>query len=282
MFDALVRGRLVLAPAAGRGEGQLLDRDPAAERDRRAAHGARAERLDPGRPDPPPADARACRRAGSSARTTPGSAPRRWSRRSSRPRGRRASSSGGRSSSGACGSGGISTARRSSSSSSGSGRRPTTSNERFTMDDAYARAVIKVFVELHARGHVYRDNYMVNWDPGLRSAISDLEVEQRTSHRHALLDRLPAGGRLGLDHGRHGPAGDDAGGHRGRRASRGRALPRPDRQRGDPAAGRSAPAGDRRRARRPGVRHRLPQDHPGPRPQRLRDRAPRTGSRRSR
>ena len=53
-------------------------------------------------------------------------------------------------------------------------------NERFTMDDAYARAVIKVFVELHARGHVYRDNYMVNWDPGLRSAISDLEVEQRT------------------------------------------------------------------------------------------------------
>ena len=53
-------------------------------------------------------------------------------------------------------------------------------NERFTMDDAYARAVTKVFVELHARGHIYRDNYMVNWDPGLGSAISDLEVEQRT------------------------------------------------------------------------------------------------------
>jgi valyl-tRNA synthetase len=53
-------------------------------------------------------------------------------------------------------------------------------DERFTMDDAYARAVADVFVELHARGHIYRDNYMVNWDPGLRSAISDLEVEQRT------------------------------------------------------------------------------------------------------
>ena len=48
------------------------------------------------------------------------------------------------------------------------------------MDEAYARAVAHVFVELHARGHIYRDNYMVNWDPGLRSAISDLEVEQRT------------------------------------------------------------------------------------------------------
>ena len=48
------------------------------------------------------------------------------------------------------------------------------------MDDAYARAVTRVFVELHSRGHIYRDNYMVNWDPGLGSAISDLEVEQKT------------------------------------------------------------------------------------------------------
>ena len=54
------------------------------------------------------------------------------------------------------------------------------SDERFTMDDAYARAVTHVFVELHSRGHIYRDNYMVNWDPGLGSAISDLEVEQKT------------------------------------------------------------------------------------------------------
>ena len=54
------------------------------------------------------------------------------------------------------------------------------SDERFTMDDAYARAVMRVFVELHSRGHIYRDNFMVNWDPGLGSAISDLEVEQKT------------------------------------------------------------------------------------------------------
>jgi valyl-tRNA synthetase len=52
-------------------------------------------------------------------------------------------------------------------------------DERFTMDDAYQRAVAYVFVRLHEKGLVYRDNYMVNWDPGLRTAISDLEVEQR-------------------------------------------------------------------------------------------------------
>src|SRR5436305_8366480 len=52
-------------------------------------------------------------------------------------------------------------------------------DERFTMDEAYARAVAHVFVKLHEKGLIYRDNYMVNWDPGMRSAISDLEVEQR-------------------------------------------------------------------------------------------------------
>ena len=54
-------------------------------------------------------------------------------------------------------------------------------DERFTMDPDYARAVTRVFVELFEKGLVYRDNYMVNWDPGTRSAISDLEVEQRTT-----------------------------------------------------------------------------------------------------
>ncbi len=53
-------------------------------------------------------------------------------------------------------------------------------DERFTMDDDYQRAVSLVFVHLYEKGLVYRDNYMVNWDPGLRTAISDLEVEQRT------------------------------------------------------------------------------------------------------
>jgi valyl-tRNA synthetase len=52
-------------------------------------------------------------------------------------------------------------------------------DERFTMDDGYARAVQHVFAALYEKGLIYRDNYMVNWDPGTRSAISDLEVEQR-------------------------------------------------------------------------------------------------------
>jgi len=51
--------------------------------------------------------------------------------------------------------------------------------ERFTLDDGYARAVLEVFVRLYEKGLIYRDFYMVNWDPGSGSAISDLEVEDR-------------------------------------------------------------------------------------------------------
>jgi valyl-tRNA synthetase len=51
--------------------------------------------------------------------------------------------------------------------------------ERFTLDEGYVRAVYKVFKQLYDKGYIYRDNYMVNWDPGTRSAISDLEVENR-------------------------------------------------------------------------------------------------------
>jgi valyl-tRNA synthetase len=53
------------------------------------------------------------------------------------------------------------------------------SRERFTMDEGLSRAVRKVFVDLHKRGLVYRDKRLVNWDPKLHTAISDLEVEQR-------------------------------------------------------------------------------------------------------
>jgi valyl-tRNA synthetase len=52
-------------------------------------------------------------------------------------------------------------------------------DERFTFDDDYARAVTHVFVTLFDKGLIYRDNYLVNWDPGSRSAISDLEVIER-------------------------------------------------------------------------------------------------------
>ena len=50
--------------------------------------------------------------------------------------------------------------------------------ERFTMDDGLSSAVIKVFVELHRQGLIYRDKRLVNWDPKLLTAISDLEVQQ--------------------------------------------------------------------------------------------------------
>ncbi len=51
--------------------------------------------------------------------------------------------------------------------------------ERFTMDEGLSRAVRKVFVELYKQSLIYRDKRLVNWDPKLLTAISDLEVEQR-------------------------------------------------------------------------------------------------------
>ncbi len=53
------------------------------------------------------------------------------------------------------------------------------SRERFTMDDGLSAAVRKVFVQLYKEGLIYRDKRLVNWDPKLHTAISDLEVEQR-------------------------------------------------------------------------------------------------------
>jgi valyl-tRNA synthetase len=51
------------------------------------------------------------------------------------------------------------------------------SRERFTMDDGLSKAVLKVFVELHKQGLMYKDKRLVNWDPSLQTAVSDLEVE---------------------------------------------------------------------------------------------------------
>jgi valyl-tRNA synthetase len=52
------------------------------------------------------------------------------------------------------------------------------SRERFTMDEGLSRAVVKVFVELYREGLIYKDKRLVNWDPALVTAISDLEVQQ--------------------------------------------------------------------------------------------------------
>ncbi|MDZ4740299.1 MAG: valine--tRNA ligase [Alphaproteobacteria bacterium] len=51
------------------------------------------------------------------------------------------------------------------------------SRERFTMDESLSNAVRKVFVDLHAQGLMYKDTRLVNWDPRLQTAVSDLEVE---------------------------------------------------------------------------------------------------------
>ena len=52
------------------------------------------------------------------------------------------------------------------------------SRERFTMDEGLSRAVVKVFVELHRAGLIYKDKRLVNWDTKLLTAVSDLEVQQ--------------------------------------------------------------------------------------------------------
>jgi valyl-tRNA synthetase len=58
------------------------------------------------------------------------------------------------------------------------------SRERFTMDEGLSKAVLKVFVTLHEQGLIYKDKRLVNWDPGLLTAVSDLEVVQKEVNSH--------------------------------------------------------------------------------------------------
>ena len=64
-------------------------------------------------------------------------------------------------------------------------------NERFTMDEGFSKAVLKVFVDLYHQGLIYRDKRLVNWDPGLGTAISDLEVETQEVRGHFWHFRYP-------------------------------------------------------------------------------------------
>ena len=59
------------------------------------------------------------------------------------------------------------------------GASPDWPRNRFTLDDGLSQAVLKTFVKLYQDGLIYRDKRLVNWDPKLLTAISDLEVEQR-------------------------------------------------------------------------------------------------------
>ena len=73
-------------------------------------------------------------------------------------------------------------------------------NERFTMDEGFSKAVIKVFVELYntvkedGTRLLYRDKRLVNWDPHFKSAISDLEVETREVNGHMWHFKYPLAG----------------------------------------------------------------------------------------
>jgi valyl-tRNA synthetase len=64
------------------------------------------------------------------------------------------------------------------------GASPDWERERFTMDAGLSEAVRKVFVDLHRKGLIYRDKRLVNWDPKLHTAVSDLEVQQKPVKGH--------------------------------------------------------------------------------------------------
>ncbi len=76
------------------------------------------------------------------------------------------------------------------------------SREQFTMDPHFTRAVVKVFVDLHNEGLLYRDKRLVNWDPGLKTAISDLEVETREVKGGFWHFKYPLADGVTLDDGR--------------------------------------------------------------------------------
>jgi len=69
------------------------------------------------------------------------------------------------------------------------------SRERFTMDEGLSKAVLEVFVTLYKEGLIYKDKRLVNWDPKLLTAISDLEVEQKEVDGNLWHFRYPVEGR---------------------------------------------------------------------------------------
>jgi len=75
------------------------------------------------------------------------------------------------------------------------------SREQFTMDEHFSKAVIHTFVKLYNDGLIYRDKRLVNWDPKLRTAISDLEVETREVQGHFWRFRYPLADGVELDTG---------------------------------------------------------------------------------
>ena len=75
------------------------------------------------------------------------------------------------------------------------------SREQFTMDPHFTKAVVKVFVDLYNQGLIYRDKRLVNWDPKLKTAISDLEVETQEIKGGFWHFRYPLADGVKLDNG---------------------------------------------------------------------------------
>jgi valyl-tRNA synthetase len=71
------------------------------------------------------------------------------------------------------------------------------SRERFTLDEGLSRAVAKVFVQLYREGLIYKDKRLVNWDPRLQTAVSDLEVENIEVKGHLWYIKYPIEGEVG-------------------------------------------------------------------------------------
>ena len=249
------------------------------------------------------------------ASTTPRSPPSSCSTASSPGKGRAASRSAASATSSACASSSPRPARSCSASSGGSAASLDWSRLRYTMDDGSARAVRVAFERLYEADLAYRTEALVNWCPGCRTSVSDLEVVVDARDGHAVVDPLPPdrpGDRPARsrrdDHGRHDPPRDDPRRHRRRGPPRRRALRGARRAPGRiPFVDRDVPiiADDGRRSRRSGrgrsrsprrttttttqtgLRHGLAGDH---RPGRRRDASPgpgrattgSTGSRRAR
>ena len=179
-------------------------------------------------------------------------------------------------SSSACGNGSSSPARPSRARCAGwapppTGTTPTPKASAagyFTMDARMSRAVVEVFVRLH-EGLIYRGKRLVNWDPVLGTAVSDLEVDSEEEDGKIWEIRYPledGSGEVVVATTRpETMLGDVAVAVQ----SRGRALSASGRQASAAAADRPHDSGHRRRLRRSRIRHRLRQDHAGARFQRL-------------
>ena len=146
------------------------------------------------------------------------------------------------------------------------------SRERFTMDEGLSTTRCrKCSSACTEEGLIYRGKRLVNWDPVLHTAISDLEVISEEEQGQPVALQLPAGRRRGPSHWLPPPARRPCSATPLWRYTRKTSAIRPP----DsgmvellPCTGREIP-GDRRRLRRPRVRYRLREDHPGPRLQRL-------------